>query len=199
MGAIQQTRYDELLRRTTDQYGGGSKLGEALEDLFPVIEVENAPSELLRAVGWHLGAAQIGVAPAAATRASVQLFNPVGSGNLVVLTSIFIQVGSTAIVSHGPSFAALTSTNLPGQQRDTRRGVLTNTVARVQEQDDALVAALLQYIGTSNVLNEFSDPNDIAVLTPGSGWRVSTVEDDIVLRVSFLYRERKALGSELNF
>jgi len=199
MGRIQQTRYDNLIRRTTDQYGGGSKVGEALEDLFPVIDVENTPSELLRATGWKLGAGQSSQVPAAATRAAIQLFNPAGSGHLIVLTSVTVSVNTAGPLTSGPSFTALATTSTPGQQRDTRAAVLAETVGLIQEQDDGLVANLFSPFLAANVIFVQTDPNDIAVLTPGTGWRVSTNADDITLRVSFLWRERVANPAELNF
>lgn len=199
MGRIQQSRYDQLLRRTTAQYGGGSKLGEALEDLFPVLEVENLPSELLRAVGWKLGAGQLVVTPAANTRAVIQIFNPPGSGHFVVVTSILFSVTAAAEVRMGPSFDALATTSNPGQQRDTRAGVLRNTVALIQEEDDALVSTLISNRALAQAPVQYTDPNDIAVLAPGTGWRLTTAADDIILLVSFLYRERVAEPEELNF
>jgi len=199
MGRIQQSRYDHLLRRTTAQYGGGSKVGEALEDLFPVIEVENTTSELLRTTGWKLGAGQISITPAIGTRAAIQLFNPVGSGHLVVLTGIIFSSATSTEVRGGPSFAALTDTSTPGQQRDTRNGVLTRTVALIQEEDDGLVSNLINIRTASQVTQTISDPNDIAVLTPGTGWRMTTLGIDILLRMAFFYRERVGQPEEFNF
>lgn len=199
MGRIQQARYDHLLRRTTAQYGGGSKVGEALEDLFPVLEVESVPAELLRSVGWTLGAGQTVVGPAAGTRAVIQLFNPVGSGHLIVLTSYFFSITTAGEVAAGPSFDALTGSSLPGQQRDTRANILRNTVGLIQEEDDALVANLFNYRMEAQITVPISDQNDIAVLAPGTGWRLRTFAIDIPLRVSFLWRERVAEPEELNF
>jgi len=199
MGRIQQARYDHLLRRTTAQYGGGSKVGEALEDLFPVLEVERVPAELLRSVGWTLGAGQTTVTPVPGTRAVIQLFNPVDSQNLIVLTSVFFSVTLDGEVSAGPSFDALTGFSIPGQQRDTRVGVLRNTVGLIQEEDDALVANLLNFRMEAQITQAVSDQNDIAVLAPGTGWRLRAFAVTVSLRVSFLYRERVAEPEELNF
>jgi len=199
VGAIQQTRYDRLLRRTTAQYGGGSKLGEALEDLFPVMEVEDTPSELLRATGWILGAGQGNRAPAVGTKASIQLFNPAGSGNLVVLTDLFIGMAATTRCASGPSFSALTRASTPGQQRDTRNGELRRTVGLIQDEDDGLVSNLLNVQVIANETLHVQGHNDVAVLAPGSGWRVTTAVDDVTLRLSFFWRERVAQPEELDF
>ena len=199
MGEIQQGRYDRLLRRTTAQVGPGSKVGNALEDLFPVLEVENTPSELLRAVGWKLGAGQIARTPAAGTRTVIQLFNPAASRHLIVLTSLVVSTGTSATIQSGPSFAPLTRQSIPGQQRDTRDGVLIQTVGLIQDEDNALVANLLNFIAPAGINFLINDANDIAVLAPGTGWRLTTDANDIPLRVSFLYRERVAEPEELDF
>ncbi len=44
---LQQNRYDQLIRRVGGIIGPGSKVVEALGELFPVIDVENVPGELL--------------------------------------------------------------------------------------------------------------------------------------------------------
>lgn len=199
MGEIQQGRYDRLLRRTTAQVGPGSKVGNALEDLFPVLEVENCPSELLRAGGWKLGAGQTLRTPAVGLHSAIQLFNPADSRHLIVLTHVFLSADNNTLVSSGPSFAALTRASIPGQQRDTREGELRETVGLIQDEDDGLVANLLQTRLQTNVPQEQTDSNDIAVLSPGTGWRLTTAVADVALRVSFLYRERVAEPEELDF
>lgn len=199
MGEIQQGRYDRLLRRTTAQVGPGSKVGNALEDLFPVIEVENTPSELLRATGWKLGAGQSARVPAAGLVAAIQLFNPAGSRHLITLTSVFVSVSAATNIASGPSFDALTRSSIPGQQRDTREGELRETVGLIQDEDSGAVANILQIFGLANILIPLTDPNDIAVLAPGTGWRLAAQTIDIALRVSFLWRERVAEPEELDF
>jgi len=199
MGSIQQSRYDHLLRRTTAQYGGGSKLGEALEDLFPVLEVENTTSELLRATGWKLGASQRFRNPGAGTATRIQLFNPPGSGHLVVITQVLVGSEANDPVTMGPSFDALATLSVAGNQRDTREGVLRETVALNQTEDDALIASSvnIELLATPSFV--LTDPNDVAVLAPGTGWRVGSTSVDRSLRVSFFYRERVAEPEELNF
>ena len=199
MGEIQQGRYDRLLRRTTSQVGPGSKVGNALEDLFPMLEVENTPSELLRAVGWKLGAGQTTRNPAAGKQAVVQLFNPSGSRHLIVLTQIILSTNVAAGINSGPSFDALTRASIAGRQRDTRDGELRETVGLIQDEDDALVNNILQVFAVNDVYTTITDPNDIAVLSPGTGWRVAVGAINIALRITFLYRERVAEPEELDF
>jgi len=60
---LQQNRYDQLLRRVGDLKGPGSKVNDVLQELFPTIDVENVPGELLFLMGTHIG---LGVLPSPA-------------------------------------------------------------------------------------------------------------------------------------
>jgi len=199
MGRIQQTRYDELLRRTTDQYGGGSKVGEALEDLFPVIEVENAPIELLRATGWNMGMGFVDRTSAVAETNVQQLFNPIGSGHIIVITGCYITVSATGSVNFGPSFTALADGSIGGAQRDLRAGVIRVTVGLTQREDNATASLFGRIIATANIPFKLEDQNGVAVLAPGTGFRIATLGTNVTMKTSWIWRERIALGPELNF
>jgi len=199
MGAIQQTRYDELLRRTTGQYGGGSKVGEALEDLFPTIDVENVPIELLRATKWILGSAGLGRTPGAGLRARIALFNPVGSGQLVVLEKAYVVLSVAGQFDFGPIFTGLTTVSLQGAERDLREGAITPTVARIQHQDNAAASAFGLFQIPANNSFGIDVPKGIAVLAPGTGFQVAAFGVDVTMRCAFYWRERVALPEELNF
>jgi len=199
MGRIQQTRYDELLRRTTAQYGGGSKVGEALEDLFPTIDVENVPIELLRATKWVMGQASAVQTPTAGNRAGIALFNPVGSGQLLVLTSAWIRLGANGVFNCGPIFAALPTASVAGAERDTRAGQIESTVGLMQTSANVTQSAFLRINGLSTESYPLSDSNGLAVLSPGTGWQISADTVDVSLSIAFMWRERVAQPEELNF
>lgn len=199
MGAIQQARYDEFIRRVTDQYGGGSKVGEALEDLFPVIEVENAPMELLRACGWRFGMGRANVTSAVGTTPAIQLFNPVNSGMLIVLTDCLIGAIATLQIEYGPTFVALATSSVAGAERDTRDGAIRPTVGRIQTENDGLGSAFGIVRVVANVPQRLSDQNGLAVLAPGTGFIFTSSSTNVLLQVGFMWREREAVPSELNF
>lgn len=199
MGRIQQTRYDELLRRTTAQYGGGSKVGEALEDLFPVIEVENAPIELLRATKWIMGMGVISRVAAAATLNTQQLFNPPGSGKLIVVTSLSLWSTTIADVTIGPAFVALADASVPGAERDTRAGQIEATVGLLQREDDGTGSAFHEVRLGANATLQLSDSNGIAVLAPGTGLVCQIRTVALRLNSNWMWRERVAQPEELNF
>ena len=199
MGKILQGRYDRLLRRTTAQVGFGSKVGEALEDLFPTLDVEQAPMELLRAAGWKFGMGSRAATSAAGTFGSHQLFNRVGSGHLIVLTGLYITNAGADIMLFGPSFTQLVDSQGGGAERDTRAGVLSPTVGVTQEEDDGAPSLFGAVRVESNVTFKMEDPNGLAVLAPGTGFRLSGSALAQTLRTSWFWRERVAEPEELNF
>jgi len=199
VGKILQGRYDRLLRRTTAQVGFGSKVNEALEDLFPTLDVEQAPMELLRASGWRFGMGLAAAAAAVGTTNSQQLFNPAGSGLLMVLTRVIITPDTAGVIEFGPSFTALTDASVAGVERDTRAGQIEATVGLLQQQDDGTSSAFGVIRGLANTPTFFDDPNGLAVLAPGSGFRITQLTTGITLRTSYFWRERVAEPEELDF
>lgn len=199
MGDINQGRYDRLLRRTTAQVGPGSKVANALEDLFPVLDVERAPIELLRASGWFFASRSLSVTPAAGTVASIQLFNPVGSSRLMVLEYCGVRLVGAGAINEGPSFTALISTVAVGLQRDLRETVLSQTVGELQEEDDAaLVVSGQVFLPAANTV-DISSGRDYVVLGPGTGWLIKPAAVTVALSIHFRWRERVAEGEELEF
>lgn len=199
MGNINQGRYDRLLRRTTAQVGPGSKVGNALEDLFPTLDVENVPGELLRASGWILGCGRTDRTSAIGTTNVQQLRNPPGSGQLITLTSVYISSNSNTAITWGPSFTALTDASVPGAQRDTRDGSIEPTVALLERQDAGVASAFGIAIVSANTPLHLFDPNGLAVLAPGGAFRLATAGTNIRLAVGWMWRERVAEPEELDF
>lgn len=192
-------RYDRLLRRTTAQVGPGSKVGEALEDLFPVLEVENAPAELLRASGWKLGMGRAAVTSAVGTTPAVQLFNPANSGMLIVLTDLWLSTLATIQLQFGPVFVALATTSVAGAERDTRAGAIAPTVGRIQTEDDGTASAFGIMRMLANTPQHLYDQNGLAVLAPGTGFIVTSGSTAVSLEAGFMWRERSAEPEELDF
>jgi len=119
---LQQNRYDQLLRRVGDLKGPGSKVNDVLQELFPTIDVENVPGELLFLMGTRIGWGGASKAAAAGKKAAIQLFNPIGSGQLVTVSTVIVTGNNTQIISWGLSTSALaTNTGVP-RLRDSRTG-----------------------------------------------------------------------------
>lgn len=199
MGRIQTGTFDNLIRRLYSIKGGGSELSETLGDVFPILDLENLPSELLVLRGWVLGMGRIiNISAVAATNVH-QLFNPPGSGKLVVVTSLRVGTSVASTVNYGPAFTALTDTSVAGTKRDTRARSLKPTTSLLQEEDSAPVSAFGSVLFPANSVFDLTDRNEVAVLVPGTAFRISEVGTNQTMRTSWMWRERTAEPSELNF
>jgi len=196
---LQQNRYDQLIRRVGGLIGGGSKVSEALSELFPTIDVEQVPGELLALGGTslHLGGTdQLGQA-ALTTR--IQLFNPAGSGKLITVTQVSIHVVALNIIRFGVTNTALLTGLGVERFRDSRFGIAQSGAGQIRDEftvatTDADGLVLLP----ANTNRQFKDRNGLAVLSPGFGYEFGTAVVNNRLGVTFWWRERVAEQSELN-
>jgi len=195
---VQQTRWDRIVRRVSGSIGPGSRVSETLSELFPVLDVERVPAELLLLGGTQLGMGQVTIEPLAANFPQAMLRNPGGSGNIITVTQVAIFSSTAQLARAGPT---LTTFATAGTQvvRDTRRGPLGIPVGQVFA-DNLLVAGPLFWRYQLNGIDSFilKDPNDVAVLAPGSAFAVGCGTVNTNLRVSFMWRERPAEESELS-
>jgi len=195
---LQQNRYDQLLRRVGDLKGPGSKVNDVLQELFPTLDVENVPGELLFLMGTRIGAAAIGKSPTAGKRAGIELFNPVGSGHLVTISNLWVTASSIVQWTFGLISSPLaTNTGIP-RLRDTRSGVNQTGVSELRTSPDTTGLSLGIFRALGNTTLNLIDVNSLAVLAPGTGFRVVGGVDD-AMTATFFYRERIAEPSELNF
>lgn len=195
---LQTARYDQLVRRVGALYGGGSKVVEVLPELFPVIEVEDTTPELLALTGWRTAWQVTSRLSGVGNESSSQLFNPVGSGFLISVTQIIIQLaalGSVDVELQGTALAA----GVPGLYRDGRFGVPRSTVAIVSSLDGGTTGGGLRFLLAANTQFPIRDDNGICVLAPGTGLNIGTVQTNVTLVVNYFWRERPAQPSEINF
>lgn len=199
MTELNQSRYDALLRRVGDLKGAGSKVNDVLQELFPTIDVENVPGELLFLMGTRIGWAATSVNPGVGNRAGIQLFNPVGSGQLITVSSFTPSSNNTVDITYGLTVTAFpTNTGIP-RLRDGRVGVGPSGVSELRTSTAAVALLSGLYATASNRPFTITDPNSVCVLSPGIGFSVVAGSTNVLLRVSFNYRERVAEPSELNF
>jgi len=195
---LNQSRYDALLRRVGDLKGPGSKVNDVLQELFPTIDVENVPGELLFLMATKIGWAATAKAPTSGKRAGIQLFNPVGSGHLVTISSALISGDIGGSISYGLVITALaTNTGIP-RLRDGRAGVGPSGVSQLRTSVDAalLLSGTIRVL--ANTTKTLEDENGVCVLTPGTGMNfVGSTDQNIA--INFFYRERVAEPSELLF
>jgi len=195
---LQQNRYDQLLRRVGDLKGPGSKVNDVLQELFPTLDVENVPGELLFLMGTRIGWGATAKSPTAGKKAGIQLFNPLDSGQLIVVSTMFIFSSSTGNGSLALTETALATNTAIPRLRDTRIGFTPAGVAQLRTSPDAVPGSSMLIQVSSLFTLPITDGNSICVLSPGSG--ITCVGDtDQNIKVTFLYRERIAEPSELNF
>ena len=199
MGRIQTARHDGLIRRLFSIKGGGSLMAESLGDAFPVLPLEGGPPELLKLAGWELGlAGQQTTSPVGQTL-GMQLFNPADSGILVVVTRLEVSISTATIAFLGVTAVALATASV-GRQRDTREGVLAQTAGTSRHGNNTTppVGAMRLRVN-ANIGTVYEDSDALAVLAPGTGLTFVTVATNVVGNSAWLYRERSAEPSELNF
>jgi len=194
---LQQNRYDQLLRRVGDLKGPGSKVNDVLQELFPTLDVENVPGELLLLMGTRIGWAATAKTPAAGKVAGIQLFNPLGSGHLISISSALISCSTTSTINWGTTTTALaTNTGIP-KLRDTRSDGGSRGVAELRTSTDTATLSSGSVLLLTNVTFKLDDENSFCVLEPGTGITF-TSGGDVAVRAAFFYRERIAEPSELN-
>ena len=198
-GDLQTPGYDQLVRRVGGIIGPGSKVSEALAELFPVLELENTTPELLALRGWRT-AWQSTERPAVAGQLSKsQLFNPAGSGHIVAVTQVYVNTNSdNQAIQMEVDALALTAAATAGLFRDSRFGVPRSTVAVTRSVDNVATGGGPRLF-TQRPGFFLRDDNGLAVLTPGSGLSIGTVVANQILTITYFWRERLALESELSF
>jgi len=197
---LQQTRYDRLLRRVGGMVGGGSKVSEVIAELFPMIDVENVPGELLGLMGTDLcmgGGTIVGIA-GQAPRTSIE--NPAGSGKLITVTDFWVSSTNSVIVRWGISNQSLANRLTTEVFRDTRKFAPNLPLGQIHQVSSvALAPATMQTRVLANTTLQISDENGIAVLAPGTNLQVGLNVLTSTILYGFYWRERIAEQSELNF
>jgi len=175
-------------------------VNDALTELFPVIEVERVPAELLWLSGWHVGVGSAQLAAEVGSTSKIQLFNPDDSAHLIVLTRVDFSTSVGIIVEATTSLAALTTDVGGAQFRDTRTGISEGTVGQIRTQVDGVgLPGTWQFRTLANVTGTIKDENAVAVLAPGTGYTIAPAGTNQFIVASFFWRERLAEPSELNF
>jgi len=198
MTELQQNRYDQLLRRVGDLKGPGSKVNDALTELFPMFDVENVPAELLLLMGTRLclGGESLS-APGVTLFNQAMLRNPVGSGALITLLEI--QVSSTVAQRYvwGPTLN--TFANAEPTAFVDGRVFGQGTVGQVLTEALLVVGPEFGTVRVQgNTPLKLAVPRGLAVLSPGTAFAISTTSADTALHLTFTWIERTAQPSELN-
>lgn len=197
---IQQNRYDQTLRRVAGIIGPGSKVSEVLTELFPTVDLESLPYELLL-LGGVRPAHGGGFQPAAAgNNATMQVVNPANSGSIVTITEVSFglsAIGGVNIIFTSSLLGDAGTANFA----DSRAGIAA-TPAPVAFVSAANVGAPSGFGSHYRVLANTSmriwNPRGLYVVSPGRALQVQANTQNVVLYANFHWREREALPSELS-
>ena len=197
---VQQTRWDRIIRRVSGSIGPGSRVSETISELFPMLDVENVPGELLLLGGTQLCCGQTTTgAGGAGFFTQSMLRNPGGSNALITITQVVIHSSTNQVMQCGPTLN--TYANAGTQTiRDTRRFPPGEPVGRALH--DTLLAVGSSFFtirAQASVPFVLKDPNGVAVLAPGTAFSVSSTVANGNLIIGWLWRERPAEESELQF
>lgn len=202
MPEIQQTRYDQLLRRVASIIGPGSKVGELITDLLPIFDVENMPGELLRLAGTRICMGGGALAPVVGQAGTHVLENPAGSGVLATIERVDFGVNTTATVRWGVVNGFKATAVGIGTEifRDTREIPPQEPVCNVRQITEVALASgtnQSRLLGDTNLV--LDPPNSVCVLAPGTSFEIGTTNTNVATEYGFMWRERVAEQSELNF
>jgi len=198
MTEIQQNRWDRLVRRVAGIVGGGSQVNDTLNELFPMIDVENVPSELLALANMRIGWVSGRLAASVGEFNLHQIFNPPDSGTLVVITQVSgYSEAATTIFRFSNAIGQLATLAGNERHRDTRRGVFAEMTAQ-HRTDQSIVSGGLDFRLSTLVDESFylRDDNGIAVLFPGTGLTCTSATMNQDSTVAFMWRERTFEPSE---
>ena len=187
------------MRRVGDLKGPGARVAEILAELFPVVDLERVPGELLLLGGTQLGWGSSLLTAAAAQFTTIQVFNPVDSGKLITVTSALIATTVDQIVQWSNQETALPTIIGNERIRDTRRPFGSRSAGQIRHESSV---AATPAVGRARVLADttltLNDENGLSVLSPGHGFNIGATTANSNLIVSFNWRERVAEPSELN-
>jgi len=196
---VQQNRWDQLVRRVAGIIGPGSKVGEVLTELFPVMDVERVPGELLILGGTDVcvGAASIQGDPG--EQGAISLFNPADSGKIITISQVYTTSQSGQVIrmelAQGPSGTRVNTERF----RDLRRAFVARPVGQIfTEARGAITAPNFQMrtIGSAPLI--VKDTNSVAILNENTRMQVGTDTVGTLLHTTFLWRERPAVPAELS-
>jgi len=196
---IQQNRYDRLLRRVAGIIGPGSKVSEVLAELFPMIDVENVPSELLILMGTNTAFGGGSIQGAAGENPKLGLFNPAGSNTIITITDVYMNQSTTnATVRWGLNVNQLANQITTQQFTDTRRAIANLPVGQVgTESAVAFAPGTGQLRLDADQLLHLEGKNDVAMLRPGMGFVIGTAFLTSTQFTTFYWRERTMEASEV--
>lgn len=199
---VQQTRWDRIIRRVSGSIGPGSRVSETLSELFPVVDVERVPGELLLLGGTIPSFASAVVTSGVGQFPAVQLFNPLLSGVLVTVSKVYISSTQAQTILWDIDAVQIGTliANAP-RSRDLRMLFPSQPVARLSISSalGAPIGGFGQLRVGPNANLSLTDDNGVMVMPPGAGMSIGGGVANSTILITYLWRERPAEESELQF
>lgn len=196
---IQQTRYDQLVRRVADIKGPGSKVGTVITELMPTVDVENLPAELELLERTRLCHGSHAETSGAGTFPKIQLFNPANSGSLVTVQGLVFSSNTFVNMRLTLTPTALSGNLGPSRVRDGRIDTGIDQLAQVRNESSvATTGDTFLWTTPIDIPQVIFDGRGLYVLSPGIGLEVGSTQANSTIRVSFWWKERAAQPSELS-
>lgn len=194
MSKIQTARYEQFTRRLL-RIVGGSVMPILQNDLSPVLNIEDpADDALLFWRGHRLASGEVITGTSAGDFASASLFNPLGSGSLIVLLSLNIRnTGQRFSLSFSQTRTLTVVTSL--SFTDTRASLVSVPKGELGiDQFGAVPANFWAAVGST----VDADIPIHVVLAPGTGLFVTNETANTAQEARFIWLERSAETSELD-
>ncbi len=174
--------------------GEGALVTGVLEDVFPIVDLENLQPDSWRWAGWNLCAGTATRLSAAGQRPRAALNNPAGSGIMAVVTKMYVHVNTTQ--NFQLRFGPIVIPTPTGTEafRDTRTPGQLLPVCTIA--DDTGTAALggtliARLRAAANELNPYEVPDGICVLAPGQSFIMEGQTNATLIEPSLSWRERR--------
>lgn len=197
---VQQTRWDRLIRRVSGSIGPGSRVSETLSELFPVLDVERVPGELLLLGGTHICFGGGSILALAGNRPSALLFNPVDSGVIATVSSVFVSPNPSSEILWGLTLVEQGAAVGTETFRDLRQLPTQRPSCKVFTREEVAAAGGTARVRVANFDTlHLQDENGVMVLGPGTGLDLGLNTLASQLFFCFYWRERPAVESELQF
>lgn len=192
---LERGQFADFLRRYLGMTGSTEVAGDLAPELSPVLvlEAERPEWEFLKAN--RLMACAYSIGPTAGSTSAHRLRNPTGSGVVAIVTyaNFAVEVtspGTRAVVSasRNPDTGDLSS-NTPTIARDTRYpGV--NTSALIGSAQTVGLTGNTWW--STIVLNDVNVEIPVPfVLTPGNQLQLTALQNDVILRGSWIWLEKR--------
>ncbi|KKK68551.1 hypothetical protein LCGC14_2942920 [marine sediment metagenome] len=196
---VQQTRWDRIIRRVSGSIGPGSRVSETLSELFPVLDVENVPAELLMLGGSRLAIGRTSQAPVAAQFNHSMLRNPGDSGLIITVYEIRFSSTTAQVIQCGLTLNTFTVGGSK-QFADSRLGATNLPTGEIRIVTGAEVGPdFTRFNVTPETDTIWRPPLAIAVLGPASAVALQCGTANTQLTVSYFWKERSAEEAELQF